>query len=354
MSEAGNDCTVVLHVGMHKTGTTSIQRSLQHLDRQRARYMQLGGSNHTVPIVTAFSPDPARMEMHRRAGRGADELAAMKRNALQRLDSELALAGKYDKMVISGEGIVTLPPPALRELRAVLLRGVPRVQVFAYLREPVGYSVSAFQQRVKDGGGLLRLVRPEYRKRFERFVKVFGRDHFSPRVFARDKLKGGSAVADFCDVWSLPFDPKEEVRSNESISEPVVKLLHLFNRQGPEPQTQARWRNARTELATSLAAHFPGRFELPPEFHAYAVDPEDLEWLEQELGIAFPGETATPAPEREFQDYLEAIDAGVVSSYRELLGKLGIRSTPSDTALALLERHFERCLVQASDGRRPR
>jgi len=355
MSEKGAaGPTVILHVGMHKTGTTSIQRSLQDLSQSRARYVQLGTSNHSVPIVTAFSVDPTQMGMHKRAGREAGDIAALKEKTLQGLQSELSRGREFDKFVISGEGIVALPPPALRALRSALLAQVPRVQAFAYVREPVGYSVSAFQQRVKSGAAPHRLAQPDYRKKFERFINVFGRENFSTRVFSRERLKDGSVVADFCATWGLPYDAGREVRTNESISEAVVKLLHLFNRAGPGAQTDRRWRHARVDLAAALAEHFPGRFELPARFHGQAVDAADLAWLERELQIAFPVRATETASSEEFSEYLETIDAAVVSAYREVLAKLGIETSRSDTPLQLLERHFQRCLQAVGDGRRPR
>ena len=354
MSEAASGATAILHVGMHKTGTTSIQRTLQDLASGRARYVQLGGSNHSAPIVTAFHEDPSTMGLHRRAGREAGTVAELRQKMRERLDSELSRTAQFDKFVISGEGIVALPPPSLKELRAALLARVGQVQVFAYMREPVGYSISAFQQRVKNGATAFRLTQPEYRKKFQRFINVFGREHFSARVFARDQLKDGSVVADFCNVWSLPYDPATEVRSNESISEPVVKLMHLFNREGPAPEQNRRWLNARNDLTAALSAHFPGRFELPREFHGQAVDADDLAWLERQLGIVFPVTTTEAASEDAFRDYLDSIDDAVVASYRELLATEKIPAAPSDTLVQLLSRHFDRCLERASDGRRPR
>lgn len=350
----GAGSTVILHVGMHKTGTTSIQRSLQDLSSQGARYVQMGGSNHSAPIVTAFHDDPTEMGLHRRAGREAGTLAEYRQTMRDRLDKELSRRPEFDRFVISGEGIVALPPPALKDLRSVLLSHVDQVQVFAYIREPVGFSVSAFQQRVKNGGRAFRLSQPEYRKKFQRFINVFGPEHFSAKVFARDQLKDGSVVADFCHLWSLPFDRSKEVRSNESISEPVVKLLHLFNREGPAPEQNRRWLNARADFGAALAAHFPGRFELPQQFHGQAIDVDDLAWLERRLGIVFPAAATQAASEDAFRQYLDSIDAAVVASYRELLESLRIKASPSDGLVQLLARHFDSCLERASDERRAR
>lgn len=354
MSEAPAGSTVILHVGMHKTGTTSIQKSLQDLSAARARYVQLGGSNHSAPVVTAFHDDPAEMGLHRRAGREAEDVAGFRQRVRQRLEAELSRTAEFDKFVLSGEGIVALPPHALKELRGVLLSHVGQVQVFAYIREPVGFSVSAFQQRVKNGGKAFRLTQPDYRKKFQRFINVFGREQFSARVFARAELKDGSVVADFCHQWSLPFDRSKEVRSNESISEPVVKLLHLFNREGPAPQQNRRWLNARAAFIECLSTHFRGRFELPGQFHGQAIDADDLAWLERQLGIRFPGAATQVASEDEFRDYLDSIDSAVVVSYRELLASHKIKALPSDSLAQLLARHFDSCLESASAERRQR
>src|SRR5687767_5422200 len=121
MSEAAGGSTAILHVGMHKTGTTSIQRSLQDLSSERARYVQLGGSNHTAPIVTAFHDDPAELRFHRRSGREPEAVGNSREKIRERLDAELSRTAEFDKFVLSGEGIVVLPPPSLKELRSALL-----------------------------------------------------------------------------------------------------------------------------------------------------------------------------------------------------------------------------------------
>ena len=46
-----------LHIGMHKTGSSSIQFSLNGFENESIRYAKLGFENHSVPIYTAFSED---------------------------------------------------------------------------------------------------------------------------------------------------------------------------------------------------------------------------------------------------------------------------------------------------------
>ena len=52
--------TVILHIGMAKTATTSIQTGLKGFTDGETRYARLGSSNHSIPLITAFRKDPSR------------------------------------------------------------------------------------------------------------------------------------------------------------------------------------------------------------------------------------------------------------------------------------------------------
>jgi len=48
--------SAVVHGGLHKTGTTSIQSSLDHYNDGNAAYANLGHSNHSLFLKTLFHP----------------------------------------------------------------------------------------------------------------------------------------------------------------------------------------------------------------------------------------------------------------------------------------------------------
>ena len=331
---------LILHVGMHKTGTTSIQRSLQGLPAKGFRYVDLGHANHSNLVIAAFADVPGKNV------RSSQRVEAMRERTLRALDTELSRP-EFDKFVISGEGIVKLRPPAVEALRDKLLQYVDRVHVFAYMREPVGFSTSALQQRVKGGMAEYELPQPDYRKKFARFIDVFGAANVTGKPFARDQLKDGSVVVDFCDRWGIPFDPAREVRSNESLSEPVVKFMHLFNREGASTQGRGLKRARRT-MAEEMRAHFKGRFELPAQFHGATVDIRDVEWLARRFGIDFSAglPAQSELDEAAFQAYLQAVDPAWVESYRELLSTRGLAVRTADDLLALMNRHFAKCVEE--------
>lgn len=340
---------LLLHVGLHKTGSTSIQNSLKGYAASRIKYLDLGPPNHSVPIRAAFtdSAHPEKEGVHARVGRTAEELAEMRRDVLERLHKQLS-SRDFDKFVISGEGITQLSAESLREFKALLDKYVDPIRVFAYVRDPGGFAISDFQQRIKAGYSGYELGKPNYRARLEKFLEVFGRDHFSAKVFARDSLKGGSVVTDFCDLWGIPFDPKNEVRANESLSDAAVKLLHLFNRRGVPSKGTAALARGRQRMIRALARHFDGKFAPPARIRSAAVDGQDLEWLRRELGISFDVEVpAAPPRAAEFRQFLEAIDEPTLASYRGLLQASKVDVRPGDTTLDLLNRHFQACVAQA-------
>lgn len=336
--------TVILHVGMHKTGTTSLQNSLHGLASGDVRYVDLGRPNHSIPIRAAFTQRADGSMLRVLQVRDPRQLEALRQQTLERLRSQLSLPGP-SRFILSGEGICLLARPGVAALHGFLLQHVDRVQACAYVREPVGFSASAFQEQVKGGYAVYRVPQPKYRKKLEKFGHEFGADHLALRVFDRDKLRDGSVVADFCHLWGIPFNPRQEARVNESLSEAAVKLLHLFNRTRPLLHEEAAATRARLKMVGEIAAHFPGTFRLPPQFHADAFDPEDVGWLRDHCGIDFaaPGPVDPDAQQRDFKRYLEHIDPSVVASYRALLAGLGLPLRSTDTAAELLECHYRAC-----------
>ena len=46
---------VILHIGMHKTGTSSIQTSLHKINGNGFRTVRFAEINHSIPMFTIFS-----------------------------------------------------------------------------------------------------------------------------------------------------------------------------------------------------------------------------------------------------------------------------------------------------------
>ena len=80
------------------------------------------------------------------------------------------------------------------------------MRVIGYVRPPVAFKTSLFQQRVKHGLGAFNIdgIRPKYRKRFRKFDTVFGTGNVTLRKFDPATFPDRCVVRDFCQQLGIP------------------------------------------------------------------------------------------------------------------------------------------------------
>lgn len=59
---------ITLHIGMHKTGSSSIQLALAGFDDGNTTCPDLGYENHSIPFYTAYSENHQKYHIWKRAG----------------------------------------------------------------------------------------------------------------------------------------------------------------------------------------------------------------------------------------------------------------------------------------------
>lgn len=137
----------LIHIGMHKTGSTSIQESLNGFSNKNFYYANLGQSNHSVPIYVLFSKNWNGHFLLK--GKPYEQIVQMKKETHENLISSIEKA-KNRTLIISGEDIVSLTEDELSFFRNFLNdQGYQHIQIFAYVREPVEFISSAFQEILK-------------------------------------------------------------------------------------------------------------------------------------------------------------------------------------------------------------
>lgn len=331
---------VLLHIGMHKTGTTALQHALHCYDDGQIRYAQLGHSNHSIPVVTCFASEPHRYHVWKRIGATREEVARKAALCRERLQSELALPRQ--RLLIVGEEISLLPTSAVTALSAALHGSGAHVSVLAYLRDPLGYVTSAFQQQVRGGQACYTLPRPYYRQRFEKFTAIFGHDAVSFRTYTPEGVAGWSIVSDYSRTAGLPGGALADCRSNPSLPLDAVRLLHLFNRTNPQIRGETGLA-ARSAMIAHLAGYFTTRFTLDRGIVAAAVDPEELAWVEDTTGIPLqpvPGFTDPTKAEAALAAYLDDIPPQAIDRLRHDLSLRSIPQDQSDDAASLLAKLY--------------
>ncbi|RYH01067.1 hypothetical protein EU805_15840 [Salipiger sp. IMCC34102] len=280
--------TVVLHVGMHKTGTTSIQQSLGGFDDGRTAYADLRHLrgrqvNHGYGLTAMFRADPRPFGIHQRMGRSAAAMASIRRAWLRKLDAALAL--EREQLILSGEAIAMLKEPELQALRDHLLRHAERVRVIAYVREPVGYISSMYQQHIKMGQRrmLTALPAPEYRMKLKKFQRLFGAENVTFRPFDRDRMVGGSTLTDFANQIGITA-PADHVLANESYSLDAIRLLWRMLRDHGDLLDAVGHPRPYGLLVAHLGAQIGGpKFKLPAALAARRIDRADVKWMQEQM-----------------------------------------------------------------------
>src|SRR5690554_6594357 len=93
-----------IQIGMHKTGTTSIQSDLSKLVSDEFHYLKLDGPNHSIVLRTLFGSELYGHPALRRDGyASADAVQAYREKWLAAFDSQVAAVEK--NLVISAEDL---------------------------------------------------------------------------------------------------------------------------------------------------------------------------------------------------------------------------------------------------------
>jgi len=231
----------ILHVGMPKTGTSSIQDSLFHgLSDPRFRYVSLGHVNSAIFLATLFGSQPETFWLFRRSRRSPDEIDRMRRGFAARLRRVLrTAAARGQTPIISAEYCWQLTEAELARLSNFFTTEGFVVRIIAYIRPIRSWLESHFQQSVKIGGHAFdptlaacpAETRPyHYAGKLAAFERVFGRENLTVRPFIRAGLAGGCVVRDFCGTLGVTLDPRAVIRSNDALSGEAVRLLYAYNR----------------------------------------------------------------------------------------------------------------------------
>jgi hypothetical protein len=147
--------------------------------------------------------------------------------------------------VVSAEDCWLLKRHELLRLRGLIDSTGFRARVFVYLRPPLGWVTSMFQELLKSGHhafvdplllqqpGSAALFDPlgfDYLSRLSVLEDVFGSGSIRVRAFRSELLAGGCVVQDFCQEVGIEMPARRIRRVNERLSLAATRLLYAYNR----------------------------------------------------------------------------------------------------------------------------
>jgi hypothetical protein len=291
--------TAYVHIGMHKTGTTSIQQTLaRHRAVLRDSYGMVYpsvSSNHSFPLFSLFCDDPAEYSGNINAGATSkDAIAKRNQDFADKLKTELDAGG--ETLVLSGEDLGLLTRPGVHRLKRWLTGYATNVRILAYVREPVAWATSHAQQQVRQGKVLETLLEhalvPRFRRRLTPWMVAFGKENVSVSDFDVARAGPAGLVGHFTDQLGLPesvHETLEQKRANESLSAEAVTLMSALNAVKPAFVDNRASADRATKIDPVFARIKGRRFSLPEEAIARteAMSAAEVNWLHEMFGLSF-------------------------------------------------------------------
>ncbi len=285
----------ILHLGMPKTGTTSIQRSLCFgLSDPAFRYLHWQRINCNSEMDMLFANSPANSYFSVKLGWSARQIRRYKTRVADELEKILETTPADVRLIISAEPSWQMQESEFVRLRTFMADRGYVVNIIAYIRPWKQWLESHFQQRIKGGQHITllpndRTFHLDYRAHIQTLETVFGADQVQILNYAPQNFPDGCVVRDFCQHLGIRADQVQIQRANDSLKLPAVQLLCAYQKFGPGYS-----RGVQASLEKSLLIEQLLQLGGPPvRFHSSVVEPliQDLApqrpWLEQRLGSAF-------------------------------------------------------------------
>jgi len=230
----------ILHLGDMKCGSKSIQGWLAE-NESLLRGHDVHRSTSTRYSIydsglACFALDDGNLTAEPRrehAIQSSADVPGYRRSLDERLAAEIvALPPGAQTMVFSHEMLLSLSPPEVERLMALLHRRFSGVRVVAYLRRQDRLFLSLWGQRLKthDPGSRFcddLLATRSYLRMLETWERAVGRANLAVRVFDRKAFVNGDLMADFRAAAGIPDDSRYQMPTfhNESLDAASQSLL---------------------------------------------------------------------------------------------------------------------------------
>ncbi|MGI9287512.1 MAG: hypothetical protein ACR2P1_19165 [Pseudomonadales bacterium] len=348
---------VVVHAGLHKTGTTSIQDSCyRHRDLLLEHgiaypvftFRERNFFNHSDPLAAVFCRSLGMGGFPRRLNieGNAEEAISVFSGQLQQVLEEPA----GETLLLSAELVCDFSKKDMLALRRYLEKHAGKVQVIAFVRSPTSSLESILQQRSVSGrpadpASLVGLVTARYHRLLAAFSDVLKIFNYHDAV---DKPVG--LVGHLLMHLGLPEEVVSRLefdRANQRFSVEAYRIMEAINRAYPagvgEDHTVRRVYHDMRPLYSVTGDPF--RIENFLDSQLYEELTRESESLEQELAFLFP-KTSPTATGPLWQEQTLAQAAAAIASLENpalrevakkvLLDEAGdLQEKDSDTAAVL-------------------
>ncbi len=316
---------VIIHIGMHKTGSTSIQDALRGYKDKKTRYASFSQINHSIPIYTVFSKRRYKYHIWKNLGLSKQQIDQKVYEYAQILESDLC-DKQYERLVVSGEDISTLDREEMHELVEVFHSKGLSVRIVMFVRQPVSLVSSVVQELIKNGHRSFGQYNLQYESRIQPFREVLPSENITVEDFDSAVRKHSSIVKCFASL--LDIARLSEKHSNESMSIQAVALVYKLNNIPLQVVAHPNRYKARSIIVEHVRKAFSldAGFEKPdPEEFACLLGSSSVEreclYLKENFGISYEEKPSQYDPDKlidYFNQSLVGFDREIENFFRSM------------------------------------
>lgn len=348
---AGKKKKLIMHVGMPKTGTSSIQKTLhKNLNNPDIIYMPFQSENHGGVICTLFGNEQNILRFNRNK---SEYQVGLSKKKSKDLIVRTVTSSDASTFIISGEAIQTLREDNLVSMKNFLYGLFDSVEIVAYVRAPYSFISSGFQQMLKTqtNESKFEIDFPPYKKRFKDFFTVFGQESIRLLKFDPKSFPEGDVVLDFCSRLGIPMMKEKILKTNESLSKEAISLLYVYRKYGPKPDLNTSGHSGNTIIVNVLSRVGTQKFRFSPALIAPVLEEHknELNWMEERLGETLDESVIHDSNNIESEEELENFALDSVSLLDPIVNKKYLDKDTDRTTLEGVATMVHTIALEAKD-----
>lgn len=288
---------VYLHVGIHKTATSSIQDTLYNnrslLEDEGYYYPKSWKANHSEIFFNLFADESLYKKLNIKK---KIKLHKLYKNFIKKNKLINELKNKnINNLILSAESISLLNEKSLNNLKKFILNDlkIEEIKIIISLRDKIDYCSSAFQEIVKTGNNPENKdsILIEYKEKVEKFIKVFNKTNIIIYKFEDSYNIKNGPVGLFLEKINFNKRIDYILKSNESLSNMAVDLIFFINNELPFLNSKGKISNGREKADLNILFSLSGKkFTLDYTNHFCILDQQfekDNKWLQDNFSIHY-------------------------------------------------------------------